>query len=237
MNNMKKEMFISLFAAVMMMSASVAVGQTTVKETRSVSGFTEIGFGIAGNLSVKIGPEFSVVLEGDKKYLSEIETVVKNNKLVIRNLDNHFFDNVKANVSITLPELKGLGVSGSGAAKVESKLKTDGLNLSVSGSGKIYVAEINADKLDCSISGSGDINLNDGGVIDKGSISISGSGNFSGESIRYDNLHVGISGSGNCRCNVSDNLEARISGSGNVYYKGNPKIDARVSGSGHVRSK
>jgi len=234
---MKKVMNLSVFVVIIILTTMNLFGQSTEKETRNVSGFTEIGFGIAGNLYVKIGPEFNVILEGDKKYLSEIETIIRNNKLVIRNMNNWFFNNEKATVYITLPELKGLGVSGSGVAKIESKLKADGLNLNISGSGKIYASEINADKLDCSISGSGDINLKEGGVIDKGSISISGSGSYSGESVQYDNLHVGISGSGNCTCNVTDNLEASISGSGNVYYTGNPKINARVSGSGHVRSR
>jgi hypothetical protein len=234
---MKKVIHLSVFVAFVFLSTMNLNGQSTPKETRSVSGFTEIGFGIAGNLYVKTGPEFSVVLEGDKKYLSEIETIIRNNKLVIRNANSHFFNNEKASVYITLPELKALGLSGSGVAKIESKLKADELTLNVSGSGKIYASEINADKLDCSISGSGDIKLEESGTVDRGSISISGSGSYSGESVRYDKLHVGISGSGNCTCNVTDNLEASISGSGNVYYMGNPKINARVSGSGHVRSR
>jgi len=237
MNNMKKEMFISLFVAVLLMSESISTGQTTVKETRNISGFTEIGFGIAGNLTVKIGTEFSVVLEGDKKYLSEIEVVLKNNKLVIRDLDNHFFNNEKANVYITLPELKGLGVSGSGNAHIESSINTKTLGLSVSGSGKLFTSDIVAGSLDCSVSGSGDIVIKGNGDIDNGDISISGSGNYSGESNRFKSLQARISGSGNCLVNVTESLKASISGSGNINYLGNPKIDARVSGSGHVRSK
>jgi hypothetical protein len=234
---MKRAMQLSVLVTVLILVTGNLFGQSTERETRNVSGFTEIGFGIAGNLYVKIGPEFNVVLEGDKKYLSEIETIIRNNKLVIRSSYNRFFDNIRASVYVTLPELKALGVSGSGVAKIESKLKADGLNLGVSGSGKIYASEINADELDCSISGSGNINLKESGVVDKGSISISGSGSYSGESVRFDKLHAGISGSGNCICNVSDALDASISGSGNVYYTGNPKVNARISGSGHVKSK
>jgi hypothetical protein len=234
---MKRVVFISLFVAVIMMSASVAVGQTTVKETRNVSGFTEIGFGIAGNLIVKIGPEFSVALEGDKKYLSEIETVLRNNKLVIRNLNNHFFNNEKANVYITLPELIGLGVSGSGNAQIESAINTKTLGLSVSGSGKLFANDVVSGTLNCSVSGSGDIILKGKGNIEKGDISISGSGSYSGEGISFKSLQAIISGSGNCLVNVTESLKATISGSGNVKYLGTPKVDARVSGSGHVRSK
>lgn len=234
---MKKLMFISIFVAALVMSASNATGQTTEKETRNVSGFTEIGFGIAGNLTVKIGSEFSVVLEGDKKYLPEVETVIRNNKLVIRNLNNHFFNNEKANVYITIPELKGLSVSGSGNAQVESAINTKSLGLSVSGSGKLFTSDIVAGSLNCSVSGSGDILVKGKGEIENGDISISGSGNISGEGIRFKSLQAGISGSGNCLVNVTESLKASVSGSGNVNYLGNPRVDARVSGSGHVRSR
>jgi hypothetical protein len=234
---MKKEICMSAFVAVMILATGTLTGQSTEKETRNVSGFTEIGYGIAGNLYVKIGAEFSVVLEGDKKYLSEIETVVRNNKLVIRDLNNRFFNNEKASVYITLPGLKGLGVSGSGMAQVENSLKNDELYLNVSGSGKIVVPDIIADVLNCSVSGSGNIVLKGSGDIGKGDISISGSGNYSGEAAKFKNLQVHISGSGNCSCNVTESLNASISGSGNINYTGNPKVDARVSGSGHVRSR
>jgi hypothetical protein len=234
---MKKVLNISVFIAALILSTGSIIGQSAEKETRNASGFTEIGFGISGNLSVKIGSEFSITLEGDRKYLSEIETVVKNGKLVIK-IDNYrLFNNEKANVYITLPELKGLSVSGSGVAQIESNIKNEVLDLDVSGSGKIITTEVAAGELNSSISGSGNIILKGSGEIGKGDISISGSGNYSGESARFKSLEVEISGSGTCMCNVTESLSASISGSGNVNYLGNPKVNARVSGSGHVKSR
>lgn len=234
---MKRAVHLSVFVAALIMATGNLIGQSTEKETRNVSGFTEIRFGIAGNLYVKTGPQFSVVLEGDRKYLSEIETVVNNGRLVIRIDNNRFFNNEKANVYITLPELKALRVSGSGVAQIENNIKNEVLDLDVSGSGKIIALEVVTGELSCSISGSGNIVLKGSGDVGKGVISISGSGNYSGESARFKNLRVVISGSGNCTCNVTESLSASISGSGNVNYTGNPKVDARVSGSGHVKSK
>jgi hypothetical protein len=63
---------------------SVAYGQSTVKETRDVKGFTKISYGISGNLSIKIGSEFSVVLEGEKDDLKEVITDISDGKLRIR---------------------------------------------------------------------------------------------------------------------------------------------------------
>jgi hypothetical protein len=216
---------------------SVSYGQTTVKETRDVKGFTKISYGISGNLNIRTGPEFSVVLEGEKGDLREVITDVSDGRLRIR-IDNWRFNfNERVNAYVTLPELTGLSVSGSGRAEILDPIKNaDDFSLSVSGSGKLYANELEADNFDCSISGSGDIIIAGTGSADSGEISISGSGSYSGLEFEIDHLDVRISGSGNCQCKAGDSLTARISGSGNVSYKGDPKIDARVSGSGHVRS-
>jgi hypothetical protein len=227
---------VSLLFAVVILT-SFASGQQ--KETRDVKGFKKVNFGISGDLKIKIGPEFSVVLEGDKSDLSEIITEVSGDRLVIKHENWHFnFNfNEKVHVFITMPELNGLGVSGSGNAEVLDPIKdADNLDLSVSGSGRLLTSEVKADNLDCSISGSGNISIGSDGKADRGSISISGSGNYMGESMEIDHLEVHVSGSGNCTCKAGDSLKAGISGSGNIYYYGDPKIDARVSGSGHIRS-
>ncbi len=228
---------IAAFLIPAILAASVTFGQTATKETRNVKGFTKISYGISGNLIIKIGPQFSVVLEGEKDDLREVITDVSDGRLRIR-MDNWRFNfNEKVNAYVTLPELSGLSVSGSGRAEVLDPVKNaDFLDLSVSGSGKLYLKEPEVDKIDCSISGSGDIMITGNGSADTGEISISGSGGYNAPDFEIDRLEVSVSGSGSCFCKAGDSLEARISGSGNVTYKGDPRIDARVSGSGHVRS-
>jgi len=233
---MKKAILSVVFLTVIFFSASLASGQT--KETRDVSNFTKVSFGVAGNLFINIGPEFKLVIEGDKKILDDVETEVTGDRLIIKKENWRFsFNDEKVTVNLTMPEIEGLGVSGSGKAQIMDPVKSDKLRLSVSGSGKLMTADLNVDELDCGISGSGDIILGSGGSIDNGTIGISGSGGFSGEEVEIDHLRVSVSGSGNCHCRAGDSLDASISGSGNVTYVGNPKINARVSGSGHVRSK
>jgi hypothetical protein len=220
----------------MILSDSSAFGQN--RETRNVKDFTRVNFGVAGNLFIKIGPQFSLVIEGDDKIIDDIETEVSGGRLVIRK-ENHrmSLNDEKVTVNLTMPELEGLGVSGSGKAQILDPVESDDLDLSVSGSGKLMTSDLNVDRLDCGISGSGNIILGSKGNIDNGDISISGSGNFSGENIEIDHLEISVSGSGNCVCRAGDTLKASVSGSGNISYLGNPKVDARVSGSGHVRSK
>lgn len=234
--NMRRVQFLAAFVILLTCTSGIISGQST--ETRNVTGFTKVGFGVAGDLFIKIGPEYKLTIEGDRRVLEDIETTVSGDRLNIRKESWRInFNDEKVTINITMPELQGLGVSGSGKAQIMDNVKSDELSLSVSGSGKIITSDLEVDRFNCGISGSGDVILGSAGSIDNGEISISGSGGFSGEEVEIDHLEVSISGSGNCRCRAGDSLEARVSGSGNVTYLGNPKVDARVSGSGHVRSR
>lgn len=234
---MKRIIILSVFIAAVTLTTGYSNGQAIVKETRDLSGFTRVSFGVAGELYVNFGNEFKVVLEGEKDLLDEILTEVSGGKLVIKKENWRFNMNEKVTVYITMPELKGLGVSGSGKAEIKDAVKTENLDLSVSGSGKLFTADIIVADLKCGISGSGDIIIRGSGDATRADLSISGSGNYTGELLKLGAAQISISGSGSCSCNVTESLKASVSGSGNVTYLGDPKVDARVSGSGHVRSK
>ena len=234
---MKRGIILSACIFALNVAIGFSSGQSTVKETRNVAGFTKVSFGVAGNLYINIGTEFNVVLEGEKDLLDDIVTEVSGDKLIIKKENWRLNMNGKVTVYITMPGIKALGVSGSGKAEIRDAVKTDELNLSVSGSGKLFTSDIVAGSMNCSISGSGDIILGGNGKVNSTDISISGSGNYTGESTKIGILEISISGSGSCSCNVTESLKASVSGSGNVTYLGNPRIDVRSSGSGRVRSK
>ncbi len=227
---------IILSALILAITATAGFAGSQSKETRDLKDFTKISYGVSGNLYITFGSEFKVVLEGERRDIEEIITEVSGDRLIIKKDNWRFNLHERVNVYVTLPELEGLGVSGSGNAEIKDALRTDNLNLSVSGSGKIYTTDITVTTFDCSISGSGNIILGGSGSASKAEIGISGSGNYSGEPLKIGSAEIHISGSGNCRCNVTESLRASVSGSGNVTYDGNPKIDAHVSGSGKIRS-
>ncbi len=234
---MKSGILISALVVSMALTTGFSKGPAVDKETRNLTGFTKVNFGVAGNLYINLGSEFKVILEGDKSLLDEIETEISGSKLVIKTDKWHWNGNEKVTVYITMPELTALGVSGSGKAEVKDAIKADNLDFSVSGSGRIVAANLSLVKLYVAISGSGDIIIDGRGEAADADIHISGSGNFTSESLKIANGDFRISGSGSCKCNVTDNLDASVSGSGNITYSGSPKIDARVSGSGRVRSR
>lgn len=234
---MKKFLPLFFVLAAFLFATSSATGQS--KETRNVRDFTKVSYGISGELILRIGPEYSLTIEGDRDDIEEIITNVSGDRLTIRQ-DSWGMGfrnlNEKVTIYLTMPRVEGIGVSGSGRLSVMDPVEANDLDLSVSGSGKLSTSAVSADDLHCGISGSGGIILAKGS-IDEATISISGSGSFSGEEADIDRLEVSISGSGSARCGEVDELNAHVSGSGNVTYAGSPRVNARVSGSGHVRSR
>lgn len=203
------------------------------KETRDVDEFTEISFGISGNLYLKQGSQQSVVLEGDD--LDEIETDVSGGKLRIRHSRNFRWDwgRERVDVYITITRLDAISLSGSGKVIGESTFKTDNLDLTVSGSGNLDL-DIDADEVDSGISGSGDIELR--GRAGSHDVSISGSGKLTADDLEIGYYKIHISGSGSCRIHATKEIDASVSGSGSIYYRGDPdKVYSQTSGSGKIR--
>jgi hypothetical protein len=221
-----------IFALAAVLLANWSLGQ---KQTYNMDGFTEVSFGTPGIAYVKQGNNYRVEIEADDDALDKLEVEVKGDRLVIRTRKgswNWGGDKVKA--WITLPNIDGLSVSGSGELVTQGTIRVSDLDLSVSGSGDLE-ASIDGGDVDGSISGSGKIMITGNG--DKMNLSISGSGKFVGDDFKVAECTARISGSGNAKVYATEEVDASISGSGTVYYKGDPKRKySKASGSGKLRA-
>lgn len=210
-----------------------STGFSQKKETRDVAEFSGISLGIPAELYLSQGSPQQLVIQASEDELAAIETVVKDGHLKIRTDKIHTkFKDVK--IWVTVAEVEELGVSGSGKILAVSALKSDELELHVSGSGKIKMDELSNKEIEVAISGSGSIHL--AGTGDEMEVSISGSGSCMAAGFEVDECEVRVSGSGKSEVKATGELEAAISGSGRVIYWGDPEVDARVSGSGKVVS-
>ena len=229
----------SLFFAIFILSIFLVNPVSAEDEERDVPSFSEIALRIPGKLYIEQGNKQSVEIVAKSSTLKDIITEVKDRKLIIKFPNKRVFwknfEPGKIEIFITVPEINGLSVSGSGDIIAESEIKTRILDLAVSGSGDIEFEKLDAERVKAAISGSGDIIIKDGGIADDLSVSISGSGDVKASGFEVRDVVVRISGSGNCSVTSNGSVKARVAGSGNVYYDGNPSIDSSVAGSGSVR--
>lgn len=207
-------------------------------EDRRIHNFNSIAVGISADVYITKGSTHKVILEGDEEDLQEIETEVSGNRLKIGFEDNNrWWGNNKRKskiiIHITMPELTGVSLSGSGNVKSDDLFVSEKFHGAVSGSGGMEL-NINTSEADLDISGSGRIILK--GKGEEADISISGSGDIDAEDFKVRTADIKIMGSGNCTIHVSEELESKIMGSGNIRYSGDPKhINNNSMGSGSIK--
>lgn len=234
---MKTKYFI--LALMLMMGVIPSKPVQAENEGREVPAFSAISLRIPGTLYLEQGNRQQVEIEAKSSTLEEIITEVKGRTLIIRFPNKNYlwktFDPGKIIIHVTLPEIDGLNVSGSGDIVAEDGIKSRILNLNVSGSGDIRLNKLESDRVEAAISGSGDIEIERGGPATDFSATVSGSGNVKAGGFEARDVMAKIAGSGNVTIRSNGKITARIAGSGNVYYFGNPAIDSSVAGSGSVK--
>lgn len=226
-----------LLAAFSLVTASA---QKTIRdanaEVRNVSGFhaVEVSGGI--DLFLSNGDEAVAVSANDKDIRDRIVTEVKNGVLKI------YYDwkkGMKFNLKgtslkayVSFKNLDGLSASGGSDVKVDGVIKSDKLNLSLSGgsdfSGKVAVQTIKIDQSggsDCDLSGSAtDLRID-----------ASGGSDFNGYNLVTDNCVIQASGGSDIEITVNKELYAEASGASDVHWKGSATVKGvHASGSGSV---
>lgn len=186
-----------------------------VTENRTMNGtFKEIRIEGSMDVLVKQGDSIRVSVKDYGNIMPYIETKIVGNALVIKHQDNAWITNSAGEVTVTLPTLTNVELSGSGDVGTIGNFNFTDLSLFISGSGNFSFAGT-CKKMNAKVSGSGDIRAFD---------------------LPTEVVTARISGSGNMQLNVSQTLDATISGSGDIIYKGAPTtVTKSISGSGSVR--
>lgn len=129
-------------------------------------------------------------------------------------------------------EFSYLDVSGSCEFNTTTPIRTDKLDISVAGSGKINCDSINTETLNIDIAGSGTIVTK--GFATNANYSIAGSGNLKLFDLISDNVECDIAGSGKLEVTANKTLNIDVAGSGKIKYKGNPTVKQSIAGSGSI---
>lgn len=202
-----------------------------VSEQRSLQGFHAIDLQDAADVEISIGDHYAVEVLAQQNLQPLLKTEVKDSTLVIYT-DESWSSSAGTTVKVTAPAYSSLILDGSGTIRCMTPLVSPLMQLSLSGSGDIYLLFSTFQQVKCGLDGSGRVHL--AGTTNTLDVDISGSGDVVAPDMTVNELTASISGSGNLSANVLKSLKADVSGSGDVRYKGQPTVQSSVSGSGSV---
>jgi hypothetical protein len=184
---------------------------TAAAQTRHLAAFDSVDLAGSSNVTVHAGGGQSVVVHADDNLLNRVTTQVHAGTLTIGTTGS-FTTNSPMNVQISVPSLKALTLSGSGV---------------------ITAANIQAQRLSIRLSGSGAVRTS--GTVTRLDVSLDGSGNAQLAQLAARDVHAVLSGSGRIVTRATDTLQASVPGSGTIVYTGNPAhVTTSVTGSGTI---
>ncbi len=224
-----------LFVAASLFSLSSCIncvepqGEVTTENIK-LDNFTKIEVAIPANIKIITGDSAKISITACESYITAITHTVRRGKLKLEG-DICNANNDEVNIVITLPELSGISISGSASTFSKMPVRTDELELEISGSGQISL-NVFANSIISEISGSGEININ--GTCQKLKVEIAGSGEFKGLGLNSYKASIEIAGSGRASVFALNELDVEVAGSGVISYSGEPKLSVDIAGSGLV---
>jgi len=204
-----------------------------VTDERRVSGVTGVVLTTSGDLSIELGDSEGLRVEAEDNLQEYYETVMRGNVLYIQVRQNTGISATRpVRYYLTVKGLSSLATTSSGNISAPALEATD-LNVTISSSGDVTLAGLQAETLAIKISSSGNLSIAAGEAKDVVAV-LSSSGDYDGGNVRSQTADVKISSSGNATLWVTDKLVAGLSSSGNVEYYGDPRVTANTSSSGRV---
>ncbi len=179
-------------------------------EVRNVPAFTAVNVADAVDAEIVVGPASHLEITGDDNLVPLVTSNVHGDQLEI-GTSSTVRPSVHLVAKITVPQLTGIGLTGSGDITAHS---------------------VQADQLRVNLSGSGTIRAD--GTAHEAQIDASGSGNVALDQLAAESVTVSVSGSGNIAVAASKALDVSITGSGNVTYRGDPQLKQQIIGSGRL---
>lgn len=207
-----------------------------VSRNYQVGNFQQIEVAGSYDVEVHTGPNVSVSAQGGKNVLDRTVVEVSDGKLEIHSEKNNSFFSFghhgHAKFIVTVPQLSGATIAGSGDMKID-RVQGNGFDGTVAGSGSIQIGAADLQQLKLSIAGSGDAKAE--GKAKSAEYSVAGSGDIDAARVQTQDVKVDIAGSGDIKVHAVGTAQVSIMGSGGVDVSGGAKCQVDKAGSGTVR--
>ena len=201
-------------------------------QTRSVEGsFT--GVSVSGAIDLYISQaneEVVVVSAAEPEIRDRIVTEVKNGILEIyfKEKGMKWTKDRKLKAYVSFKTLDKLNASGASDIYANGVIKSNSLNLTLSGSSD-FKGAVDVQELSINQSGSSDSHIS--GRADKLNVMVSGASDVKGYDLVTEYCNANASGASDIQLTVNKEIHAIASGSSDIMYKGNATV-SKVSSSG-----
>ena len=226
----------------------------TVSRNYDFTDFTSIEIGHAFKLEVTRADTYSISISASEDVFNQIDVSKTGNKLEI-SLDTLIFRSYRSpRVKITMPELRGLYLSGasegnvkgfrssqdfdltlSGASELDMDMETGAFECEISGASEV-TGYLKATSCDIVLSGASQIDLEgSGGNIRLGA---SGASQVDMANFSVNNADINFSGASDGSLDINGRLDVTLSGLSILEFSGNPTLgDFNLTGGSELESR
>jgi hypothetical protein len=204
-------------------------------EDYDFANFTRIEISSAFQFEIKQSSSYSINVTGDDNVIDYVQVSQEGQTLKIRLGTVTSLRLVTLRASVTIPQLRGLIVSGASRGTVSDFNSTEGLNITVSGASRV-TGDITAGDVEFDVSGASTIQLE--GSADDMIAGVSGASRLSLGDFTVNDANVNISGASTGTINLDGRLDANVSGASTLLYTGEPTMGTiNVSGASTLKEK
>jgi hypothetical protein len=233
---MNKLLGTAICATAFTMGTHAAWADDFVRENRAVDAkVSKVHLGGVIRLNLRQGPTPSLVISGDRRYVSKITTTQRGDTLMIdtENDRNNHNGNKQGELraDLTVPNLQEFVSEGVGQSEV-SGFSGDKLTVSLAGAGSVRVSGQYRD-IDASLGGVGGLTINATGQADRIDLKLGGAGqiNVSGQT-KLLRAHLGGVGSLEAQQLKADSVDLDMSGLGGASVFARTAANVNLNGMG-----
>lgn len=197
------------------------------------SHFNEVFAGGAFDIDIMHGKDFKVSASGTHSFLNNLEISQDGSRLTIRTRHGFRFfkDEDSGTVSVTMPELNRLKITGANRSVV-SGFRGNALSLELSGASEAEVKS-SFENLEMELTGASSVRLS--GIGNELKAVINGASKLRAFEFEAARCDIDVNGASKAEVNVSRELQANASGASEILYKGLPKISSDVTGFSSIK--
>ena len=204
-------------------------------EAYAFTNFTEVEISSAFDFEINQSSSYNISVTADDNVMEYVQVSQVGQTLKIGLRTVTWFGPVTLRASVTMPELRGLTVSGASRGDIYDFSSTEDLDITVSGASRV-TGDITAGNVEFDISGASTIQLE--GSANDMVASVSGASRLNLGGFTVNNADVGFSGASSGTVNLDGRLDADLSGASRLWYIGEPTMGTiNTSGASTISKK